>query len=197
MSMPCAATLSLALLLGALAARAQTTDSPFLPAGSSGQDAPAENNATLELRGIVVEPTGPIFNVVDAATKKGAWVGLNETGHEFVVTGYESQEGNESAAISYRGQSLRLPLAKGKIGAAAASPVPAGAPVAAGRPAPAQPPISPVVLNPTPADEARRLEAVAAELRRRREQRQLERQQAKQPQNQLPPPTPPGGQPTP
>lgn len=193
MPMPRAAILSLALILEALTAHAQTTDSPFLPAGSGGQEAPADNNAVLELRGIVVEPTGPIFNLVDASTKKGVWVGLNETGHEFVVTGYEGQEGNESASVSYRGQSLRLQLAKGKIGAAAPGVAPTGA-VATGRPIPAQPPISPVVLNPTPADEARRLEAVASELRRRREQRQLERQQAKQPQNQLPPPAPANGQ---
>ncbi|HOR26351.1 MAG TPA: hypothetical protein PKY36_13735 [Opitutaceae bacterium] len=191
MPTPSAAPLCLALLLGALAAHAQTTDSPFLPAGGT-EAAATEATAVLELRGLVVDASGPLFNLVDVSSKKGAWVGLQESGHEFVVTGYDAQEGNESATVSYRGQALRLPLAKGRVGAAAPGVAPAA--IAAGKPAQALPPVSPVVLNPTPADEARRLDAVAAELRRRREQRQLERQQVRQAQNQGPTGAPPPAQ---
>ena len=67
MPTPSAAPLCLALLLGALTARAQTTDSPFLPAGGN-EAAATEATAVLELRGLVVDATGPLFNLVDAST---------------------------------------------------------------------------------------------------------------------------------
>jgi hypothetical protein len=47
-----------------------------------------------------------------------------------------------------------------------------------------------VVLNPTPADEARRLEAVASEVARRRAMREQASQQVNQG---MPPPPPPAG----
>lgn len=53
--------------------------------------------------------------------------------------------------------------------------------------------VNTVVANPTPADEARRLEAVAAEVRRRRALRQAAQQQQQQQQAT----TPPGGVATP
>jgi len=179
----------LALLFGVVAGvRAQTTDSPFLPAGGAAP-VTATDNASLELRGLLVEPTGPLFHLVDLATKKGAWIGLRETGHEFVVTSYQAQPEGDRITVDYRGRTLQLTLAKGKVGTAVAAAAPAVTPPGILTPPP-NGPISPVVLNPTAADEARRMEAVAAELRRRREQRQLERQKALA---NPPPPAPPPG----
>lgn len=145
--------------------------SPFLPpdapaavAGTAAQGAP------VEFRGVVVMGGRQRFNFFDPARKQSVWIGLDEPGTPYRVTAYD--DARESVTVEVEGRVLALTLEKTKI---ASSPPPGNVPMAgavpavAGAPAPGVPP---VVLNPTAADEAKRLEAIAAEVRRRRALRQ-------------------------
>lgn len=147
--------------------------SPFLPpdtpaavAGSA-----ASQGAPIEFRGVVVIGGRQRFNFFDPARKQSAWVGLAEPGMPYRVTAYDTAR--ERVTVEVGGRVLELALEKTKI---ASSPPPANVPVAGATPAApaaaAVPGVAPVVLNPTPADEAKRLEAIAAEVRRRRALRQ-------------------------
>ncbi len=147
--------------------------SPFLPpdtpaavAGSA-----ASQGAPIEFRGVVVIGGRQRFNFFDPARKQSAWVGLAEPGMPYRVTAYDTAR--ERVTVAVGGRVLELALEKTKI---ASSPPPANVPVVGVAPATpaaaAAPGVAPVVLNPTPADEAKRLEAIAAEVRRRRAQRQ-------------------------
>ncbi len=184
---------SLAWLLGlagpfaALAQSAVTTESPFLPAGTAA--GAATENAVLEFRGVMVWGHDPVFLIVDPTTpaKKGVWVKPNETGRDFTVKSYDAP--SDTVSVDYRGRLLSLSLVKSKVGS---SGIPMPSMAAGGQP-PIAGPISPVILNPTQADEARRLEAVTQEVLRRR----LLRQQTAQPPGmpQGPPPRPAGAVP--
>jgi len=159
-------------LVGPFSASAQgglTTESPFLPAGAPA--AAATENAGLEFRGVMVTNQGPVFLIVDptAPAKKGVWVRLNETGRDFSVKNYDAQ--SDTVSVDFRGRLLPLPLVKSKVGSSG-MPMPSMAGTTPGGQPPIAGPISPVVLNPTPADEARRLEAVTQEVLRRRQLRQ-------------------------
>lgn len=144
---------------------AAASRSPFVPHGQPDAVAPTEN-APLELRGILQDNGETLFNVFNPAGRQSFWVKLNEPGQNFSVTSYD---GSDSVSLSYQGRTLNLALQKARIAPLAAPaplPVPAPAPAAAqaGRPAAPQVP----VLNPTAADDATRLESIAAEVRRRR-----------------------------
>jgi hypothetical protein len=111
-------------------------------------------------------PEGSCFLIYDTAKKKDVWVGLNESGHDFVVK--SADPSTDSVTVEYQGRSMHLALRPPKVasaGSVAAAGGPPGTPSAVS---------STVVLNPTPADEQRRLDAVAQEVRRRR----LERERA-------------------
>jgi hypothetical protein len=134
--------------------------SPFLPpnsaAAAGGPNAPS---GPVELRGIMENSTGYAFCIYDTAKKTSTWVGLNERGNDFVVK--EADPTHETVTVDFQGQSLRLVLRTAKV----ASTGPAQAP---------QPPTavtSSVVVNPSMAEEQRRLDAVAEEVRRRRAER--------------------------
>jgi hypothetical protein len=155
-----------------------TLDSPFLPA--SGAQTSAQEGMLLEFRGIMAMNGEEFFNLVDPSTKKGAWLKLNQTGRDFVVRGHEVSGQIDNVIVDFQGRTIRLSLLRPKTAKAPAT-APAAAAAAASAP---QGPISPVVLNPTPADEARRLESFRAEVLRRRLQRQQAAQQG------APPPAP-------
>jgi hypothetical protein len=109
---------------------------------------------------------GASFLIYDVAKKKSAWVGLNEQGHDFMVKSADPE--NDTVTVDYQGRPLKLTLRVAKVassGAASAATGGAAAPSAVA---------SSVVVNPTPADEQKRLDAVAQEVRRRR----LEREKA-------------------
>lgn len=166
------------LLLGAPLLRAQpapglAANSPFLPPNTA---ATAAAEATpLELRGILTMGRKSSFNLYDPATKASEWVGLNEAGQKFTVTNFEP--GADRVTVNYQGRVLTLTLQQPKIVAA---------PVGQGPPSATPVAMPPAVLNPTSADEARRMEAVAAEVRRRRALRlQASAEQSR-------PPGPPG-----
>lgn len=120
-----------------------------------------------------------MFSIYDSTNKSSVWSRLNETGHPFVVKGHE--ESRDSVTVEYQGRTLTLALRTAKVAAAPLhQPQPQPAPNAP------QPIGGPVVLNPSPADEQRRLEAIAAEVNRRRMIRQQALQASRQagPQNQ-------------
>lgn len=155
-----------------------SAESPFLPAPGAGAqaNAPAEN-AVLELRGVLVDKGTILFNIFNATTKKSQWLALKEAGGEVVVKSHELVEERDTVTVEHQGRTLRLALAKPKTNSSgkpqAPQPAPQPLPAVAGvQPKPAEGPVFQPVLNPTSADEARRLEAVAAEVRRRRALRQ-------------------------
>jgi len=142
------------------------SSSPFLPAGVTGAAAGAGSAEPVELRGIMSLPEGTAYCIYDAAKKTSSWVGVNETGNEFVVKSADAA--NDSVMVTVQGRDIRLALKASKVVSAGAgnagSPVPPGV---AGNPL-----TNPVGINPTPGDEQRRLDAVAAEVRRRRQERE-------------------------
>lgn len=162
------ALLTLVAGAGAAGLWAQERRSPFeLPKSAPAAAAPAENSP-IEFRGLFVKDGRQHFNFFDRAKSKSTWVVMNEAGASYQVKGFDAND--DSVQVEFEGRSMRLALEKPKI-ANAPLVVPAPpAPTVAGATAPVAPP--PVVLNPTPADEAKRLDAIAAEVRRRRAMRQ-------------------------
>lgn len=159
--------------------------SPFLPPASQEQAAPTED-AQIELRGIMATGDDYMFSIYDASRRMSVWKGLNEPGHEFVVRSFDPAR--DAVTVEHQGRTLTLALRTAKVASAPAYTPPMPATPGAGVP-------QPVVLNPTPADEQRRLEAIAAEVNRRRMIRQqalqASRAAAGQPQR---PATPPNQQ---
>lgn len=164
------------------AEQALSTDSPFLPMpGEGGQAKAASDNAALELKGVMVDRDTVLFNIFNQSTKKSQWVALRATGSDIVVKSHELVDDTDTVTVEHQGRTLRLVLAKPKTTSSGKAQTPQSAPTPHPVPLPAiagaqqKPPEGlpiPVVINPTPADEARRLEAVAAEVRRRRALRQ-------------------------
>jgi len=140
--------------------------SPFLPPQSQAA-APIAENTPIEFRGLLAINGQQRFNFFEPTKRVSTWVGLNENGATVAVKSFDAVA--ETVSVDFAGRSMTLALQKVKI-----SSVPAPAMTAMG-PASTTPIEQPsVVLNPTPADEARRLDSIAAEVRRRR----LLRQQA-------------------
>lgn len=145
--------------------RAQlAASSPFMPAGTAGATTVTEG-APIELRGVMETRSGMSFCIFDPAKKSSAWVGLNEKDHDFTVKSYDAT--NETVTVDHGGRVLTLAMRAVKVASSgqAAAPAPLPAP---GMPMVPTPVTQSVVVNPSAADEARRLEAVATEVRRRR-----------------------------
>jgi hypothetical protein len=159
--------LTLVLLAAFAAAPPARSDlaqsSPFLPPGLTGPTAPGGPAGPIELRGVMATAQGAAYCIYDVAKRSGTWVGLNETGNDFVVRSVDAT--GEGVTVDYKGSPVKLTLRTPKVASAGL----AGNPAIASNPMTLAP-----VLNPTPADEQRRLEAVASEVRRRR----LERERA-------------------
>lgn len=187
-------------------------NSPFLPAQNSGPAAPTAG-ASLEYRAFLEDRDGRLFRVFDPAQKKGAWVRLNEHEANLDFTLKQHDEGNDTVTVERQGRSMTLELRKPKVissGSAAAQAM-MPPPVAPANQMPAAVTQS-VVLNPSPADEANRLNAVATEIQRRRALRDQATQQINtnglpqidaqlppknlQPQTQQPPVPQPSGPPS-
>jgi hypothetical protein len=135
--------------------------SPFLPRNSAGAAAQGGPAGPIELRGVMATSQGTAYCIFDTVKKTSTWVGMNESGYDFVVKSADA--GGENVTVDFKGQTLRLALRTSKVSSA-----PAVAAGSAGALAAAPPP----VLNPTPADEQRRLDAVATEVRRRKMERE-------------------------
>lgn len=168
-------------LLGAVQMHAQiAAKSPFLPPQSGPASGPTPG-APLQFAGYMLTSEGIQYRIYDPAKKTGIWVKLNERNPDFDVLVKQHDDGQQTLTIEYQGKTLTLEERKPKVvssgSAAAAVPPPVVAPVATNVP-PAV--TQAVVLNPTPADEQRRLDAVAAEVARRRAMREQATQQINQ-----------------
>jgi hypothetical protein len=140
------------------------SSSPFLPANSAAAAANSGPVGPIELRGVMSTPGGTAFCIYDTAKKKGVWVGLNETGHDFLVKSADSS--SDSVSVQYQGRSLTLTLRTAKVASAGPASLPAVVPPGGPQGGPQ------VTLNPSPADEQKRLDAVAQEVRRRKQERE-------------------------
>ena len=141
------------------------SNSPFGVAtvGAPGAAAPS----ALEFRGTFVDRGERFFSLVDPATRKAEWVGLNEPGRPFTVKSFDTER--ETVAVEFQGRTLDLKLHSARVVALAPQPA---APVP-----PAGTLLPPGAAQPRPAvaagtSEAQRLAQVAEEIRRRRALRQ-------------------------
>lgn len=195
---------ALAVLAGGAVAgaRAQVAaKSPFMPPAGAAPAAAAASDAPIEFRGLMDMGGGLQFRLYDPARKTGSWVKLNERNAELEVLAKKHDPTGETLTVEYKGRTLTLAMRKPKVVSAgtAAQMLPPPPSASASPPAPAanvMPAVTQsVVLNPTPADEQRRLEAVAAEVARRRALREQATQQLNQGAPPAPAMTPPGYRP--
>ena len=178
-----------ALSWGAASGRAQLApSSPFLPADAketvgAAQAGPA---GPIELRGIMSTAEGASFCIYDVAKKSGTWVGLNEEGHDFIVRAHQVE--NDSVTVEVQGRSIMLALRKPKIASDGG-----GNPAMSGMEAPGHR-VPAAAGPPTPEAEARRLNAITAEIQRRRAMREQAARGGQPSDAPQPPPTylPPG-----
>jgi hypothetical protein len=167
----------------------QASVSPFLPTQGAAAAGAATPGAPLEYRGTMETADGALYRIVDPARKAGAWVKLNERDPtlDFVVKQHEGSGDNETVVVEQGGRSFTLSLRTAKVvssGAAGQGFVPPPPNAVASNVPPSV--TNSVVINPTPADEQRRLEAVAAEVARRRALREQATQQINQGQPVIP-----------
>ena len=173
--------------------------SPFMPPQNAASNAPTAG-APLEFRGFIETSEGVQYRIYDPAKKTYTWVKLNQRDPDFDVVAKQHDEGQKTLTIEHQGRPLTLAMRDSKVvssgSAGQAMPPPPQLMMNANVP-PAV--TQAVVLNPTPADEQRRLEAVAAEVARRRALREQATQQINQgspPQVAIPqPPVQAQGQP--
>ena len=131
--------------------------SPFAPV--AGANAPGQAASTLEFRGVFADQGEYFFSLFEPATRRGAWVGLNEPGHPFLVRSYDPA--NETLTVEHQGRTLQLTLKMAKILVSAAPPVPLGPNALPG----------PVAVQPAPPAGTPEAQIVE-EIRRRRALRQ-------------------------
>lgn len=167
-SLPLSVGLLLAGLGGGMVARAEAqiaTKSPFLPPTAAAA-APAPT-APLEFRGMIETEDGMLYRVYDPARKAGAWALANEKNTELgvIVKQYDAERG---LTLEYEGRLLTLPEKQYKV-VSTGTPIVAPAPVPIANVMPMMPQTA-VNLNANAANptEQQRLEAVAAEVARRR-----------------------------
>lgn len=159
--------------------RAQlASSSPFLAPQASGPG--PTQGAPLEYRGYMVTKEGTQYVIYDPARKARAFLKVNERDGNLDVLVKQFDASNDMLTIEYQGRTITLEERKSKI-------VSSGNAAAMPQPQMPQPPpnVMPavtqsVVVNPTPAEEQRRLEAVAAEVSRRRALREQAQQQVNQ-----------------
>lgn len=147
--------------------------SPFMPPQSA-TSAPTQN-APLQYMGWVQTADGVLYRVVDAGHKAGAFLKLGEKDSNLDVVVKQFDEDRNTLTVEHGGQTLTLPEHEAKVlsGGMVTQMIPPPMPGPGMSPAVTQS----VVVNPTQADEQRRLEAVAAEVARRRALREQAAQQ--------------------
>jgi hypothetical protein len=174
--------LTAGLVLGAAAgAGAQLpSKSPFLPATAAGAAAPAAS-APLEFRGYMEFGGALQVRLFDPAKKTAAWVALNERNADLEVTARQLDRDKGTLTVEHRGAMHTLEIRAAKVVSGGA--ISAGLPPPVPMPSNVAPAVTQsVVVNPTPADEQRRLEAVASEVARRRALREQAQQMVNQAQ---------------
>ena len=196
MSLRCWALAGLARL-AAVESAAQPSPSPFLPHSVAVANAPAVG-APIEFRGLMETSEGMRFRIYDPARKAGVWVKLNERDPTLDVVAKQFVSEGETLVVEHQGRTLTLAQRVSKVvsSGSAAQNMPPPPPQMSNVP---QAVTQAVVVNPTPADEARRLEAVASEVARRRALREQVSQQGNPPpvpQQQMQPRQPPNNLPS-
>ncbi len=151
----------LSLGLPPVLSAAISTDSPFVSRNGQVAVAPTENTP-IELRGVMATPEGLRFAIYEPATQKGNWVKQGETGFGYVVRNYDADR--LTASVEYQGRVQALVIKEAKFDGTAVAMAPTAA-AGGARPG------APAVANNS-AEEAKRLEQVANEVRRRRAARQ-------------------------
>ncbi len=149
-----------------LVARAQdgslealVANSPFAPVQGAATRVGADVQP-LEFRGVFADQGEFFFSIFDTATHNSLWAPLNEPGNSFTVRSYDPDK--QSIVADYKGRNLTLSLKKGPITATVPDPT---------LPAQVNADQAPAVTANS-SEEATRLAAVAAEIRRRRSMRQ-------------------------
>lgn len=166
-------------LLAVGAVRAQSA-SPFLPPAAATSSAPTAG-APIEFRGFMETAEGVQFRVYDPARKAGMWVKLNEKDPtlDLTVKKFNATPDSETLVVEHQGRTLTLAQRVPKV-------VSSGSAVQNMPPPPSNVGNVPaavtqsVVVNPSPADEAKRLQSVADEVARRRALREQAAQQMNQ-----------------
>ncbi len=157
---------------------------PFAPSGHTSQASTPAEQSTLEFRGVVTDGAGTSYSIFDTSTNKGRWVRAEDTEGPVRVRAYDA--GNGTLELEQNGRPLTLTLKRVVIQA--------GQPVAVAMPNPGA---GGVVRGADGAADARRLEAVAAEVRRRRALRNAAQAQQGRPATgatgQVPTPPPASG----
>lgn len=133
--------------------------SPFAPPGAATTEQTNEAPAQLEFRGIAADESGPMFSIYDLTASRGYWVREGESG-AVTVKGFDSSEGQIEVEQGGRMLTLKLKRASISVGAAQVVAVPA--------PGNTPNPRVGVAGGGAPPVDAKRLESVAAEVRRRR-----------------------------
>lgn len=172
-------TLLLAALALAPGLTAQTSRSPFLPPSSAEAPAPTEN-APLQFCGYLGTGENTRYCIHNPSTRRSVWLRAGEETAGVRVESFDPE--TRTVMVAQGGTSMRLKLQAPNATAAGGGAAPAGPLPVAGQTQPNNALINTVVANPTPADEAKRLEAVAAEVRRRRALRQAAAAQQQQQQ---------------
>ncbi len=171
--------LSLALSLVARAGAQLAAKSPFLSAQAAGNAAPTAG-APLEYRGMMQTSEGMKVRIVDPSRKNlGVWLLANQHDTTFDAVVKQIDVEHDTVTIDYQGRAMTLAQHVAKVSSAGAA---QNFPPGMTNPASNMPQAitQSVVVNPTPADEQRRLEAVAAEVARRRQLREQASQQVAQ-----------------
>jgi hypothetical protein len=158
--------LGIAAFRHAAAAEPLAADSPFLPPGMQEGTAQQQDDPTqLELRGVMATASGQrLYCIYDPVKKSADWSGVGQKGFSFVVKSADPER--DAVTLEASGRSLVLVLRQAKVMAMVG--VMRTVPIDIGMGGPS-------VL---PADQAARLQAIAAEVARRRMLRQQAEMQA-------------------
>ncbi len=164
--------------------------SPFLPPQNSASA--VTQNSEVKYMGWVETPQGTLYRVYDPARKAGAFLKVGEKDTNLDVAVKQHDNDRDTLTVEHGGQTLTLPENDSKVSSSGLLPQMIPSPIG---PSGGMPNVSPavtqsVVLNPTPADEQRRLEAVAAEVARRRALREQAQQQMQMQTGAAPPAAP-------
>jgi hypothetical protein len=100
-----------ALGLPAPAASNLLENSPFAPPSNS--PGAAQEATPLELRSILKAGSAYEFSLYDTAKKQSTWVGLNESGHDFLIKAFDPA--NDTVTVEQRSRTYRLTLKEAKI----------------------------------------------------------------------------------
>jgi hypothetical protein len=154
----------LSILVLSPVALAQTSPenvSPFLPSGSNAAKAGQVDLDSLQLRGLLTTSKGTRYCIYDPSTKRSVWLSVKEANDNFTIDSADATTG--IVTIVQQGRRMSLALVDSKVSSTSTS-------------VGASPALTRVVLNPTPQDEQRRLQAITEEINRRRQLREQQNQ---------------------